>query len=53
MKKLIMTTVIAACLAVCAAVWPQSEAVEETTRPDTNTRRVRPRNDCCGAQNRS
>ena len=30
MKKLIMTTVIATCLALCAAVWPQSEAVEET-----------------------
>ena len=30
MKKLIMTTVIAACLAVCATVWSQSEAVEET-----------------------
>ena len=33
MKKLIMTTVIAACLALCAAVWPQSEAVEETPVP--------------------
>ena len=29
MKKLIMTTVIAACLALCAAVWPQTKAVEE------------------------
>ena len=33
MKKLIMTTVIAACLALCAAVWPQSEAGEETPAP--------------------
>lgn len=33
MKKLIMTTVIATCLALCAAVWPQSEAVEETSTP--------------------
>ena len=33
MKKLIMTTVIAAGLALCAAVWPQSEAVEETPVP--------------------
>ena len=30
MKKFIMTTVIAACIALCAAVWPQSKAVEET-----------------------
>ena len=29
MKKLIVATVIAACLILCAAVWPQSEAVEE------------------------
>ena len=33
MKKLIMTTVIAACLALCAAVWPQSEVVEKTPVP--------------------
>ena len=31
MKKLIMATVIATCLALCAAVWPQNEAVEKTT----------------------
>ncbi len=29
MKKPIMATVITACLALCAAVWPQSEVVEE------------------------
>lgn len=33
MKKLIMATVIAACIALCAAVWPQSKAVEETPAP--------------------
>ena len=33
MKKLIMTTVIAACIALCAAVWPKSEAVEEIPAP--------------------
>lgn len=33
MKKLIMTTVIAACLALCAAVWPQSNPAEETLAP--------------------
>lgn len=29
MKKLIMVTVITACLALCAAVWPQTEVVEK------------------------
>lgn len=33
MKKLIMTAVITACIALCAAVWPKSEAVEETPAP--------------------
>ena len=33
MKKFIMATVIAACIALCAAVWPQSKAVEETHVP--------------------
>lgn len=33
MKKRIMTTVIAVCLALCAAVWPKSEAVEEIPAP--------------------
>ena len=33
MKKLNMTTVIAACLALCAAVWPQTKAVEEIPTP--------------------
>ena len=33
MKKFIMATVIAACIALCAAVWPQSRAVEETSVP--------------------
>lgn len=30
MKRVIMTTVIAACIALCATVWPQSKAPEET-----------------------
>ena len=30
MKKFIMATVIAACIALCAAVWPQSKVVKET-----------------------
>ena len=30
MKKLIMVTVITACIALCAAVWPQNKVPEET-----------------------
>lgn len=33
MKKLIIATVFIACLALCAAVWPQSETVRETPEP--------------------
>lgn len=33
MKKCIMAVVIAACLALCAAVWPQGDAVEATPQP--------------------
>ena len=33
MKKAIMAIMIAACIALCAAVWPQSKAVEETHVP--------------------
>lgn len=33
MKKRIITTVIATCLALYAAVWPQTETVEETPLP--------------------
>ena len=29
MKKLIIVTMIAACVALCAAVWPHGNAVEE------------------------
>ncbi len=31
MKKLITVTVFITCLALCAAVWPQTEVTEETT----------------------
>ena len=37
MKKFIMTTVIAACIALCAAVWPQSKVVKETPAPIPTT----------------
>ena len=33
MKKFIMATVIAACIVLCAAVWPQSKVVKETPVP--------------------
>ena len=37
MKKLIIVTMIAACVALCAAVWPHGNAVEETPVPATKT----------------
>ena len=37
MKKFIMVVVIAACLALCAAVWPQGEVAEETLKPTQTT----------------
>lgn len=33
MKRLITAVIIAACLALCAAVWPQTATVEETPLP--------------------
>ncbi len=37
MKKCIMAVVIVVCLALCATVWPQGEAVEETPKPTQTT----------------
>jgi len=37
MKKLIIVTMIAACVALCAAVWPHGNAVEETPVPAAET----------------
>lgn len=37
MKKFIMVTLIAACLALCAAVWPRYEEAEETPIPTQTT----------------
>ena len=37
MKKLIIVTMIAACVALCAAVWPHGNAVEETPAPAAET----------------
>lgn len=36
-KKIIVTAAITTCLALCAAVWPQSETVEETPLPSKTT----------------
>ena len=47
MKKCIVTAVITACLALCAAVWPQPDTREERTRPNTNARRSCPESGCC------
>ena len=33
-KKIIVTTAITACIALCAAVWPQAETVDETPIPN-------------------
>ena len=37
MKKLIIVTMIAACVALCAAVWPHGNAVKETPVPAAET----------------
>ena len=37
MKKLIIVAMIAACVALCAAVWPHGNAVEETPVPAAET----------------
>ena len=37
MKKLIIVTMITACVALCAAVWPHGNAVEETPVPVAGT----------------
>ena len=36
-KKIIITATFAACLALCAAVWPQAETVKETPIPNETT----------------
>lgn len=37
MKKFIIVTMIAACAALCAAVWPHDNAIEETPVPAAET----------------
>ena len=36
-RRFIVTTAITACLALCAAVWPQTEKVEKTPTPSETT----------------
>lgn len=36
-NRIIVTAAITACLALCAAVWPQAETVEETPTPSETT----------------
>ena len=42
-KRIIVTTAITACLALCAAVWPQAETVEKTPAPSETTAVTTPR----------
>ena len=37
MKKFVIATMIAACVALCAAVWPHGNAIEETSVPAAET----------------
>lgn len=50
-KRIIIAAVFTACLALCAAVWPQGETVNTRTAP--NTCRKRPRADCRRGQIRN
>lgn len=49
-KRIIIAVAFTACLALCAAVWPQAERVGKTTRTAPNTCRKRPRADCRRSQ---
>lgn len=42
-KRIIITAAITACLALCAAVWPQAETVEKTPAPSETTAVTTPR----------
>lgn len=52
-KRIIIAAAFTACLALCAAVWPQAETVGETLAPLQTTRRKRPRTDCRRGQIRN
>ncbi len=42
-KRIIIAAVFTACLALCAAVWPQTEKVEKTPTPSETTAVTTPR----------
>ena len=42
-KRIIIATAITACLALCAAVWPQTEKVEKTPTPSETANVTTPR----------
>ena len=42
-NRIIITATFAACLALCAAVWPQAETVEKTPAPSETTAVTTPR----------
>ena len=42
-RRFIVTTAITACLALCAAVWPQAETVEKTPAPSETAAVTTPR----------
>ena len=53
-RRFIVTTAITACLALCAAVWTQTEKVEKTPTPSETANVTTPRrhlqrqkNGCC------
>ncbi len=41
-KRIIIATAFTACLALCAAVWPQTEKVEKTPTPSKTTAVIAP-----------
>lgn len=48
-RRFIVTTAITACLALCAAVWPQTEKVEKPPTPSETANVTTPRPDTSGA----
>ena len=46
-NRITIAAVFTACLALCAAVWPQAETVGGNTRTAPITRRKRSRSDRC------
>lgn len=49
-KRIIITATITACLALCAAVWPQTEKVEKTPGAERKDRRDHSTADTSGSR---